>query len=68
MKLIGIIAKDLFGLFVDDGSLAIAVLVCVGLVAALLKSGVASSALCGLLFIVGLAALLIENVWRTARK
>lgn len=68
MKLIGMIAKDLIGLFVDDGSLAIGVLVCIGLIAALLKSGVASPALCGLLLFVGLAALLIENVWRTARK
>ena len=68
MNLIRIILKDLFGLFVDDGSLAIAVLVCVALIAALLKSGVVSPVLCGLLFFAGLAALLIENVWRTARK
>jgi len=68
MKFIGTIARELLGLFVDDGSLAIGVLAWVGLVAALLESGVASPALCGPLFVAGLAALLIENVWRTARK
>ena len=68
MKFVSIVLKQLFGLFVDDGSLAIGILACVGLVAALLKLAMLPPALCGGLLFAGLAALLIENVWRAAKK
>ena len=68
MKFVSIVVKELFGLFVDDGSLALAILACIGLVAALLKFTSLAPALCGGLLFAGLAALLIENIWRTAGK
>jgi len=68
MSVVSIVLKQLFGLFVDDGSLAIAILAWIGLIAALLKFAVLAPAVCGGLLFVGLAALLIENLWRTAKK
>ena len=68
MNLASIVLKELLGLFVDDGSLAIGILVCVAAVAALLKFAVLSPSVCGALLIAGLAALLIENLWRAARR
>jgi len=68
MNLIRIVAKALLGLFVDDGSLAIGILACVGVVTALLKFAVLSPLASGVLLVAGLAALLIENVWRTTRQ
>jgi hypothetical protein len=67
MNLASIVVKELLGLFVDDGSLAIGILACVAAVAALLEFDVLSPAACGALLIAGLAALLIGNLWRAAR-
>jgi hypothetical protein len=61
------ILRELLGLFVDDGSLAIAILGWVAIVAALMRLAGVSGALSGGLLFVGLAAILIENVWRAAR-
>jgi hypothetical protein len=61
-------ASDIFGLFVDDGSLALAVLVwvaLVGLASALLP---VPSAAIGILIFLGCAAILAENVLRRARR
>ena len=62
-----IVLKELLGLFVDDGSLAIAILAWVAIVAALMGAAGVSGALGGGLLVAGLGAILIENVWRAAR-
>ena len=67
MTKLSIVLKELFGLFVDDGSLAVAILAWVAFVAALLRLAGISGALGGGLLSLGLAAILIENVWRAAR-
>jgi hypothetical protein len=65
MKWFGSIAKELFGLFVDDGYLALAVVAWVGLL--WLSAGqfghVRGS---GLILFLGLAGLLIESARRRA--
>jgi hypothetical protein len=68
MTLVSTILKELLRLFVDDGSLAIGILIWIALIAALMKIAVLSNELCGVLLFVGLVALLLENVWRTAGK
>jgi hypothetical protein len=68
MNFIRIAAKELFGLFVDDGSLALGILIWIGVAAALRWRAVVSPGLCGALMIAGLMALLVENVWRTSRR
>lgn len=61
------ILAELFGLFVDDGSLAVAV-IALTVVGAIVLHGrvVAPSAVAALLF-VGIGALLAENVVRAAK-
>ena len=61
------ILGEILGLFIDDGSLALAILVWVAAVAALRLAGTDPALLGGLLF-AGLAALLIENVLRRSRS
>jgi len=68
MTLISAIAKELFGLFVDDGSLALAILAWVGLVAMLVSATNLSAYLAGSLLFAGLLAILTENVLRRSRK
>ena len=59
---------EFIGLFIDDGSLAVGILVWVGL-AKFLFPHLSGSARWGApLLFVGLAAILIENVLRRARK
>jgi hypothetical protein len=66
MKVLVTIAKELFGLFVDDGSLALALLVWVGLV--WLAGQALQPGAIGIAIFVGCAAILAENVLRRARK
>jgi hypothetical protein len=68
MTMIARIAKELIGLFVDDGSLALAILAWVGIVAALLALPVVPTVAAGPLLFAGLAAILAENVLRRARN
>jgi hypothetical protein len=68
MTFVSTILKELLGLFVDDGSLAIGIFIWIALVAGLVKIAALSPAFCGVLLFVGLGALLLENVWRTAGK
>jgi hypothetical protein len=68
MKLLQASLLEVYGLFVDDGSLALAILVWVALAffvfGYLPVGGVGRAAL----FFAGLVVLLVENVWRAARK
>lgn len=61
------IIKELIGLFIDDGSLAIAI-VAVVLLSAMLAAVDAPSLVTGLLLLVGSLAVLLENVLRATRK
>lgn len=67
MKLLSSIAKELLGLFVDDGSLAIAILALVLGVAVATSFGL-EPLLIGALLFLGCAALLVENVHRTVQS
>jgi hypothetical protein len=58
------IARELVGLFVDDGSLAAVVLVWIAVCGLVLPSGPWH----GLILFLGLALILVENVLRGARK
>ena len=68
MSMIETIAKELLGLFVDDGSLALAILAWVAVVAALLSVSALPGGVAGILLFAGLVGILIENVLRRARK
>lgn len=68
MSLLTTIAKEVFGLFVDDGSLALAILAWVAICAALFKAEALPPGLDGGLLFAGLVAILVENVLRRARS
>jgi hypothetical protein len=68
MRWIRTVASEVFGLFVDDGSFAVAILVWLGLCWLLLpRIGVPPSVMGPVLF-VGLAAILVESAARRARR
>ncbi len=67
MSMLATIAKELLGLFVDDGSLALAILAWVAVVAALLSVSALPAGVAGILLFAGLVGILIENVLRRAR-
>jgi hypothetical protein len=67
MRWIRNVAHEIFGLFVDDGSFALAVLVWLGLVWFLLAR-MRMAIPGGLVFFLGLAAILVESVTRFARR
>ena len=62
------IAREILGLFVDDGSFAIAILVWLGMVAFALAHVVAHANWLGSALFSGLAFILIESVLRFARR
>ena len=65
--IIGLI-RELFGLFVDDGSLALAILAVVA-VAAVLSGGIHLPPLViGAVLIIGCILVLLENVLRASRQ
>jgi hypothetical protein len=66
MKWLRAVVREILGLFVDDGSFAIAILAWLALcwlVLPRLPSGMG-----GLLLVLGLALILVESVLRRARK
>jgi hypothetical protein len=62
------VLHELVGLFVDDASLALAVIVWSALVAVAGRAGWLDATAQALLLAVGIAALLVENVRRAARR
>jgi hypothetical protein len=68
MNAIGEALKEFIGLFVDDGSLAIATVVWIVIVAFGLASVPTVAVWRGPLFAVGIAVILVENVVRSARR
>jgi hypothetical protein len=68
MRWIKTVTAEVFGLFVDDGSFAVAILVWLGLCWLLLpRIGVPPAAMGPVLF-AGLAAILVESAARRARR
>jgi hypothetical protein len=68
MKAIGMIIGELIGLFVDDGSLAIAIVVVVAIIALLIKAALIPAVIGGALLFLALIAVLAENLRRSARR
>ncbi len=68
MSTISIIIKEIVGLFVDDGSLAIGILVLVGAIALLIKIGLLAPLVGGGVLVLGLMVILVENLLRSAGK
>ena len=66
MNIVAGIFKELIGLFVDDGSLALAIVTVVAAVAALIATGLPPIAGGPLLFLL-CAGVVVENVLRTLR-
>jgi hypothetical protein len=68
MRWIKSIVREIYGLFVDDGSFAVAILVWLGLAVAVVPRMTAEARWAGPALFVGLAAILIESVLRFARR
>ena len=61
------VAREIWGLFVDDGSFAATIVVWLGFVLLILRR-FASARVDGFILFAGLVGLLIENVVRSSRK
>lgn len=68
MKAIGTALRELWGLFVEDGSFTVGILACLALAIAVLPRVVASAYWRGPLLFATLALMLFENVRRSARR
>ena len=68
MKALTIALEEIFGLFVEDGSLAIGILVWIGIAAAIFSRLPVGTAWRAPILFVGLLLILTENVLRSARK
>ena len=68
MRWIKSIAREIYGLFVDDGSFAIAILVWLGLAVAVVPHVAPGARWAGPALFAGLALILIESTVRFARK
>ncbi|HEV8520765.1 MAG TPA: hypothetical protein VGQ54_19475 [Burkholderiales bacterium] len=68
MKMLSTIARELFGLFVDDGSLAQAIVVLLAVTALLAREQFIDISHAAVLLVAGSIIVLVENVVRSARK
>ena len=68
MKTLKALINEVFGLFVDDGSFAIAILVLVAVAALVSTRFENASAVVGAILFIGCLVVLVENIVRTARK
>ncbi len=68
MQWIKRVLAELFGLFVDDGSFAVAILAWVAVVWLVLPRLGMSAAAGGIILFAGLALILVESVLRRARR
>ena len=68
MQWLKTIFGELFGLFVDDGSFAVAILAWLGLSWLLLPRLGVSTTWSGLILFAGLALILVESAWRRTRN
>lgn len=68
MNFLGTALQELWGLFVEDGSFTIGIIICVAVASFLLPHSPIPSQWRGVAFFVILALVLIENVRRSASK
>jgi membrane protein implicated in regulation of membrane protease activity len=68
MRWLRSIAREIYGLFVDDGSFAIAILVWLGLAVAEVPRAAAGALWAGPVLFAGLAVILVESVLRLVRQ
>jgi len=68
MRWIKSIVREIYGLFVDDGSFAIAILVWLGLAVSMVPRVGTGAWWAGPALFAGLAAILVESVLRFARR
>ena len=68
MKMLSTIGRELFGLFVDDGSLAQAILVLLAVTALLAREEFIDISYVAVLLVAGSIIVLVENVVRSARN
>jgi hypothetical protein len=62
------IFRELFGLFVDDDSFALTIIVWLGIGRWVLPRLAMTTACAGVILFAGLAVILSENTWRRARN
>jgi hypothetical protein len=67
MTMIRLVFKELVGMFVDDGNLALLALILIALITAAVKLLALPPLIGGLLLLVGCLAILVESVRRAAR-
>jgi hypothetical protein len=68
MRWLKMIVAEVFGLFVDDGSFALAILVWLGVVWAAVSRLRVPSAWHGVILFAGLTVILAASAWRGARR
>lgn len=68
MTVIGDVLKELFGMFVADARLTLAILVLVGVIAGLVSALPTAPYLAGGVLLFGFVAILVEAVVREARR
>lgn len=68
MTLLKTITGELVGLFIDDGSLVVAVIAWIAATSLALHTGLIGAETAAVALSLGLAALLAENVHRAARR
>lgn len=61
------VVREVWGLFVDDGSFALAIVVWVGLVWLLVRRFGVSDRVGAMVLFAGLGSILVESLWRFAR-
>ncbi len=62
------VVGEVYGLFVDDGSFAVAIVVWVGVMWVVVRRFGVSGGLGGVILFVGLGVILLESLWRFARR
>ncbi len=62
------VVREVWGLFVDDGSFALAIVIWVGLVWVMVRRFGVSAAVAGVVLFGGLGVILVESLWRFARR
>ncbi|MBY3099977.1 hypothetical protein HFO41_22700 [Rhizobium leguminosarum] len=67
-NILKVVFKEFFGMFIDDGALALAALLLIAVVGALVKFAHADALLAAALLLLGCLLILAESVVRAARK
>jgi hypothetical protein len=68
MNTLRLILKEFIGMFIDDGSLALLMLVLIALVAAAVEFFALPPLLGGVVLLIGCIAILADSVWRAAGR